>query len=139
MTAPQVERIVDIRENDGMSERRPRFQFSLRKLLLWTAVVAIWLGVLKMLDSQPFVLVVLTLRVLIVGSVRAALSPIVAAETSVILAMMIKLGYVPCGFGSLPLVGLSDAFFVFAFVEVSFRVVAWADNLMRTKTDEREE
>ena len=44
---------------NGMSETRRRFQFGLRKLLLWTAVVAILLGFLRMagLGSSGFAIV----------------------------------------------------------------------------------
>jgi len=61
-----------------VNEGRRRFQFRLRKLLLWTAVVALLLGVLKMLGLGPARIVLVacwTIVIVILGqalSVKAA-------------------------------------------------------------------
>jgi len=48
------------------SERR-RFQFGLRKLLLWTAVVAVYLGIVKWADLGILFAVLLAVLVCLIG------------------------------------------------------------------------
>ena len=58
MTAPRPKR------------RTERFQLGLRKLLLWTAVVAVLLGILRMLNWDLLLAALLTLGCLIYGIVE---------------------------------------------------------------------
>ena len=56
-------KVILIRGMRGMSGKRS-FQFSLRKLLLWTAVVAVLLGILKMWIVIPGLLGIVVLIIL---------------------------------------------------------------------------
>ena len=76
--------------NDPRPERR-RFQFGLRKLLLWTGVVAVWFGVLTTLPLGLPLSTVLTLWVVVVGVVRVAIRPLAAALTSAVIAFGVAL------------------------------------------------
>ena len=125
-----------------MTDPRPkiRLQFSLRKLLLWTAVVAIWLGVLTTLPLGPPLSTTLTLWAVVVGVVRVAIRPLAAAFTSVVIAFGVSLIHEyygllyyddlhpPYTFIFPPACGLY-AVVIFAFVELAFRAVNWVDNL----------
>jgi len=142
----QVARRVESGDTERMSERERSFQFGLRKLLLWTAVVAIWLGVLTMLPLGPPLSTLLTLWVVVVGVVRVAIRPLAAAFTSVVMAFGVALIHdysgllyyddlhPPYMFVFPPAFGLY-AVVIFAFVELALRAVNWVDNLMRTKSD----
>jgi hypothetical protein len=123
-----------------MSETRPRFQFGLRKLLLWTAVLALLLGVAQMLGELG---AFLACGIIIVFVIRTTAGSIVALAFAEGLGIGAMIGHsfpitpiqmiIGCVLGSV--VGL----IVFCIAEVSCRAVDWADNLMASKTDEREE
>ncbi len=57
----------------GKSERR--FQFSLRKLLLWTTAVAVLLGVLQMMEIGATGVAVVLAGIAILGVLRSAFDP----------------------------------------------------------------
>jgi hypothetical protein len=54
-----------------MSETPGRFQFHLRKMLIWTAVWAIYLGLLRWGEVRPNQIVVLTVHFAIFLAIRA--------------------------------------------------------------------
>ena len=115
----------------------PEFQFGLRKLFLWTTVVALYLGLLQMLDLRPLESLFLLWWVLAVGCVGTA-SRVVAVVFSAIVGLMIVKCFLqprltPTGV----LMGLSLAFVVFGFAECAFRAVDLTDDLMGTKGDEK--
>lgn len=66
----QYEEIEAIVRKGEPEERRKRRQFRLRNLLVWTAVAALALGLLRMLGLGPVVLASVASWVAIVGGVR---------------------------------------------------------------------
>jgi hypothetical protein len=58
-----------------LPSKRHRFQLSIRKLMLWTVVVAIYLGILAMLKVPPINLAFFTLWLAVVGFLRTAFGP----------------------------------------------------------------
>ena len=141
-------------------ERRSRgFQFGLRKLLLWTAVAAVYLGALRLVRFEPFLSVFLTSYLVLVGLVRARWGPRVGCGCSLAVPLVPLLCL--AGFGLLgiiveisadnmrpsdavtwcltvlvwSMVGCLLGLVVFGCVEVTFRAVDWADNLMEAKSD----
>jgi hypothetical protein len=123
--------------------KRPRFQFGLRKLLLWTAVVATLLGVATTLGIE--VSSVFLSWIILVWAIRRGFGAKVAAVLSV--AAWAALGLVLSsvhvhpgpGPGMLAVEGAMIGGFVglamFGIAEGLVRAVNWADNLMRTKSD----
>ena len=121
------------------SERR-WYQFSLRKMLLWTAVVAMWLSVLATLPLGPPLSMCLTLWLVLVGFVRATARPLAAAGTSVVIAFGVALihDYYDLLYRDdlhppyellFPPAFALYAVVIFAFVEFAFRAGDWVDNL----------
>ena len=147
-----------------MSEGQGRrgFQFGLRKLLLWTAAVALYLGILSLIGFEPCLSVSATCYVIPVGIVRAKYGPEVACLCSIgvlsIPAILMAVYVLWCGFravldglcGPLEAVGalLPLLFFwaaccllgyvVFLFVHAVYSAVEWTDNLLETKTGPRD-
>ncbi len=80
MQYEEIEAIVRKGERD---ERRKRRQFSLGKLLLWTAVAALLLGLLRMLGLGPIVLACIAAWVMINAGVRLAFASVVAFVFSI--------------------------------------------------------
>jgi hypothetical protein len=141
-------------DEPGKPERR-KLQFSLPKLLLWTAVLAVCLGILRMLGGEGVGLTVafgLILAVGIVGRVRAAFGREWACRLWVLLVltchMLAWLGSIAGGelydvlVASLALVAFVLMGFYFGvvtyrFLEALFRSVDWIDDLLRTGTTEK--
>ena len=135
MTSPRPER------------RTRRFQFGLRRLLLWTAVVAVLLGVAASLGDGAWllaccVLVVCVLRVAFGSKVAGILSVAAALILYVsfsLLAYMatsnpnpVLAGVVVIMRGAIGgLVGLA----MFGIAEGAVRGVNWADKLLETTSD----
>ena len=126
-----------------MTNSRPtsRFQFSIRKLLLWTVVVALYLGLCKWveMDLQLFLLltswlVVVTIARLI-WNVRAA----VIATVALMSIAVTVVNFHGIGFLALLLLlhPLAVVFVVInvAIVEVAVFLVNWADDFMASKSD----
>jgi hypothetical protein len=133
-------------QNDGVTvvvephSERHRFHFSIRKLMLWTVVLAMWFGVLATLPLGPPLSMILTFWVVVVAVVRVAIRPLAAALTSAVIAFGVALIHdyygllyyddlhPPYMFIFPPAFGLY-AVVVFAFVEFALRAANWVDNL----------
>jgi len=72
-----------------MGETRPRFQFGLRKLLLWTAVVALFLGILKMLGLGPILCIAVLCWAMFVRGLRLVFGFTQVAFASVLSASIL--------------------------------------------------
>ena len=121
-------------------ERR-RFQFSLRKLLLWTAVVAILLGTLKTLGLNTVGLVIAASWVAVTAVVRAAFGSnwahgVSAVGGGVLALVLLFTGAI--GVTSVVLFIILAAGVSFVFVELAWLGVDRLDRLLRTepRTDE---
>lgn len=138
-------------------QRRP-FQFSLRKLMLWTAVWGLYLGVLRLVPMPLLAAVCLTVYLAILLPIRVrwgyarglrialagtVLTLVGLAETCILVDHFT--GRSPGNTADSQVV-LSPAFFLgllfaavgFVFVHVLVVVVNWIDSLMETKANERE-
>ena len=139
MTSPRPER------------RTRRFQFGLRKLLLWTGVVALLLGILKVLNLPILVCVLVDCWVIVVAVVRATSGATAAAVLSVafgVVAVVAVLFIVPSELGITPdgtelvlaapellLNGVGLGLYVLALVELAFRGVNWTDKMLEANSD----
>ena len=128
-----------------MNEPRRRFQFGLRRMLLCTAAVAVWLGILKMFGAGPVSFIALTCSAVIVGIVRTVVRRIAVFALSAVtggilgtlwfrlfgphMSFFVKHETVAVGLGML------TGIFVFCFVEVALGVVNHLDKPTQTKTD----
>ena len=126
-----------------MQRQRRRFQFGLRKLLLWTVALSVYLGILRMLQCHPVLVVVLTCWVGAVAVVRVAIGWKWAAVVSAV-GGAILLGipaYQARGddsdlVGNLLLAAIVGGLAVLAVVHVIACTIDWADNLMRANKHE---
>jgi hypothetical protein len=121
--------------------------------MLWTAVVALYLGIVEVLQVDLVFFAVLTVWFVIVGTLRIAFGRRIACLVSVLAGVVLSV----CGIGfvlvypgrtvdwgrSLTgalfmglIIGSLTGFVLFAVTDWGFRFVNWADNRMRTKTDE---
>ena len=82
--------------SDQRLERR-RFQFGLRKLLLWMVVVALLLGILKTLGLTTAGLVIAAFWVAITAVVRATLGSVWAHVISAVGGSVLALGFLFAG------------------------------------------
>jgi len=127
------------------SERR-RFQFGLRKLLLWTAVVALLLGVAATFGEEAWISAG---WIIVVGIVRVAFGPKVGGVLSVAAGMILVAAFLCLVFVASepgPRIGEAVAVGVifgglfglamFSITEYLYLAVNWADNLMQTRTDD---
>jgi hypothetical protein len=136
-------------ETPNAKPRHRRCQFGLRKLLLWTAVVAVLLGI----ATTTFTIgdsLLLTCWIVLVGAIRLALGTKAARMLSVVAGMMLGgfVGYFASE-ATLPgldpveatVTGLTTGFFcglaTFVGVEVLVRVVNWVDKVFEAKSDGR--
>jgi hypothetical protein len=122
--------------------KRPirRLQFTLRKMLLWTAVVALWLGLVASLEVSTTHALVLSAWAAFVGIARFESGPRLAVFMSLVAALWVLVFYY-FSFDDIlssMIVLVAIGLLVFAFVEVSFRLVNWSDHRMETKKDEEE-
>jgi hypothetical protein len=110
--------------------------------MLWTVVVALYLGIVGVLQVDLSIFAVFTGWLIVVGVLRIAVGSKVAGVLSILAGLPLCVFVLcqfewfifPCFiivFGG-PVFGLV----LFLIVEGGFRVVDWADNLMRTKTDD---
>ena len=134
--------------------KRPGFQFTLRKMLLWTAVVAVYSGTLKVLGFPPFDITVWSCFPVIAVTCRLLFGSNAALFASQI---MISIGLVMVLFSCpesstfylsedfLPPfwqivfvsfgVGAIIGWFMSTLVELASRAVNWLDRLIETKKD----
>ena len=119
------------------STQRRRFQFSLRKVMLWVVVEAVLLGTLSMLGLDAIGLAIAASWVAATAVLRAAWSPLWAARLSSLggIALAVGLWFVlPMNDAAIVLLiilGGGAGLVPFVFVEVAARVVDWVDSLMR--------
>ena len=153
MTGPMQHEEIDAIVRQGeLAERRKRRQFSLAKLLLWTAVAALILGLLRMLGAGPVVLASIGAWVVVNASVRSAFGSIVAFLFSIVaggiaLASLV-LGLVwggsflsPLGILVLLLVAVGGGFLgyvSYVVLEVAFCIVGLPDGLLRSDRYDRQ-
>jgi hypothetical protein len=137
---------------DELEPKRHPFQFSLRKLMLWTAAWSAYLGFLRSMEMWLPLAVFLTIYLLVLFAIRIKWS----FGRGWLLAVYISVGIAFCcfaavlldsGVAGLPVNGvgiLGDAFFFsvigaemgvlgFLFVHAAVCAVDWADNLMQNK------
>lgn len=141
---------------DELKSQRRLFHFSLRKLLLWTAVWSVYLGILEWVGIPPRDAVVLTIYLGVIlavrlrwgvdrGSQRAAvvsrlfcivvaIAIIWEAPTkpsvnvfSLIISIVVA---IPVGY----LFAIPACLYGYVLVSLVVRAVDWLDNLMKTKT-----
>ena len=129
--------------NDEGPTRR-RFQFSLRKLLLWTTVVALYLGSMKTLEFNSGLVAFITFWVAVVGGVRWSLGVKAAAIASFVIGTLLgldfslaapALGGAPPSFFALLTISIGWVFggFILGLVELTMRAVNWADKIIEGK------
>ena len=120
-------------------------QFGLRKLLLWTAVVALYSGMFRMLAPILDGWVFLLSGIIILAIIRMATNAITTAVISVMAAgVLLFVGlFGEMGLYAVMPINLLMAFggacywgvLLFAVVELPLRAVNWLDDLMETKSD----
>jgi len=135
-------------------QRQRRFQFSLRKLLLWMAVLAVYLGVLRLITANVSVVLISICWLTVIVAVRmkwGARRACFVAITGTVFCLSVAsaatywidfgpfhgdkfgrrmTGYMPLMF----LVGAFIGLYVFLVVELSIGFVDFLDRLMQTKT-----
>jgi hypothetical protein len=151
---------LEIDHTKGMDEepQRRKFQFSIRKLLLWMLAAGLFLGILRLLGVEGAGLTFAFCVVVLVAFVRAAFG---AWRACVLFVLVVTTRNVINWFGGLTswvsnkgltmaviapatitfilcvLLGVAFGLVSYLFLEALFRSVDWADNLMRTKTTEK--
>jgi len=113
-----------------MEHGNGRFQFGSRRLLLWTAVVALYLGFLTEFVGDVLPCVVLTCWLVGIGVVRRG-NRLVAALCSAAVGILLWPSVPPLPLDRLE--GVAVGLLFFACVEGICRAVNWADEIMRTK------
>jgi hypothetical protein len=73
-----------MREDSGMSKQSPPFQFGLRSLLLWTAVMALYLGLVVTVESENLEWLVLSCWPALILGLRFAFGPWISCHISAI-------------------------------------------------------
>lgn len=127
-----------------------RFQFSLRKLLLWVAVVALCLGIPIACGQNPVVWLLLTCWCAAIGGLRWSFGQVPAAYASIVGAGVLTsvayavgdalqpVDYVVAAFAGF-LTGIPIGFVLFVMLELAFIFVNWSDSLFnrgeRTQVD----
>ena len=71
----------------GGSEEHQSYQFSLRRLLLWTAAIAVYLSVAKIVSFGPAEFAQITTLLLVIGLLRAVAGPVAAAIGSLVVCL----------------------------------------------------
>lgn len=138
-------------ETTGMSETiKPerRFQFSLRKLLLWMAVVALCLGISSACGQNPILWLLLTCWCAAIGGLRWNFGRIPAACASIIGAgilmsvvyavteTLLPIDYAGATFAGL-VIGMPIGIVLFAMLELVSLLVNWLDRVFIRKEETR--
>jgi hypothetical protein len=133
----------DSERMSGTAKRR--LQFSLRRLMLWTAIIALYLGIVGAIQVGPLVSTVLVVYVVFVVVIRMAFGQKLACVSSVVIAGLLFLLFFVASFGRFaawPLscvalcvsaCGAVYGFLLFAMVELTFRFVEWADKSLQKR------
>jgi len=111
-----------------MGHGNGRFQFGLRSLLLWTAVVALYLGFLTGFVRDVFPCVVLTCWLVGIGVLRRG-NRLMAALCSAALGMLLWPSVPPLPLDRLE--GVAVGLLFFGVVEGTCRTVNLVDEIMR--------
>ena len=140
-------------------KRQRRFQFSLRKLLLWMAVIAAWLSVMRLANASAVVAVPTIVWLAVIVAVRLNWGTrrgylVAAAGTGFCLSVLFAATYWlvarqcrpapdPCGTMIVGVcVGVTAAAFIGLCVsvvaELSIRFVDLIDGLIQTKTPDED-
>ncbi len=134
--------------------RRKRFQFSLRKLLLWTTALAVLLAVMRMMEFGTKGLAIVLAGVTLLGAVRSAINPrralilwvFVFALVGVALALnrlweldrqynliQSRIVYGHVFFACLGMFcGSAIGLFTYILAELAYRFIDWLDGLMQS-------
>jgi len=149
MQYEEIEAIVRRGERD---ERRKRRQFSLAKLLMWTAVAALTLGLLRMLGLAPIVLACIAGWVTVNAGVRLAFGSVAVCVFSVVAVaiagaaliavqsvlgghnLVIAILWSPLG----AIIGGHVGFYSYVALEAAFCVVGLPDGLLRSDRYDRQ-
>jgi hypothetical protein len=129
---------------------RRRFQFGLRKLMLWTVVVAVFLGIFEMFGFGWIGCVLAACWLAVVGLLRGTAGGRAACLVSIVIGTVLigwcsYLVYVTASprppFNPVIVLfaaiwGSAYGLFVFVLTTAVCSAVNWADNLMRPKTDD---
>jgi hypothetical protein len=111
--------------------KKEKFQFGLRKLLLWMLVVPVWFSVLFLWTQETATTIAMCVSVTVAVLVRMAVGSWVAALA--IIPMYLNLVLVLCWHWDSP-TAFYVAFAIYVFVEVSYRVINLLDHLLTSKT-----
>ncbi len=124
-----------------MSKATPSFQFGLRKLLLWTVVVALYCGLVVTVESSNLEWLVLSCFPVLILCLRFAFGPWIACHVSAIgagIAIAVRVFFpalptnafeVQYAFAQ----GCGIGYVVWLVVELACAFVNRADNLLRSK------
>ena len=121
-------------------ESKRRFQFSLRKLLLWVAVVALCLGIPIACGQNPVAWLLLTCWCAAIGGLRWSFGRVPAVYASIVGAgVLTSVAYVvgdpsqPVDYVRAAFVGFVNGipigFVLFVMLELAFIIVNWIDSL----------
>ena len=124
-----------------MSKEPSSFQFGLRKLLLWTVVVALYCGLVVAVESENLEWLVLSCWPALILGLRFAFGPWVACHVSAIgaggvLALRVFFPALPASAFEVQhafIQGCGIGYVVWIVVELVCLLVNRADNLLRTK------
>ncbi len=124
-----------------MSKEPPNFQFGLRKLLLWTVVVALYCGLVVAVESENLEWLVLSCCPALILGLRFAFGPWVACHVSAIgagavLALRVFFPALPTNAFEVQFAfveGCGIGYALWLVVELVCLLVNRADNLLRSK------
>lgn len=154
MTEPmQYEEIEAIARKGEADERRRGLQFGMRKLLWWTALAAVWLGLFRMVGMTPTAIACIAGWVAVNAVLRCAFGSPVLCVFSVAAGAIAGCGIVlakclsGAGFSGGPrvfylpaaaLFGGYAGFLSYVVLEVAFCTIGLPDGLLRSKSYDRQ-
>jgi hypothetical protein len=149
----QYEEIEAIARKGEADEKRKGLQFGVRKLLWWTALAAVWLGLLRMVGVAPLVIACIAGWVAVNAGLRWAFGSPVLCVFSVVAGAIAGGGLVFADslFGArfssrlgppfLPVAALFGGyagFLSYVLLEVAFCMIGLPDGLLRSKSYDRQ-